>query len=73
MLVYMIMIRFSDANWDVPPGTGYLMVAANTISAILIVIMTLRAPQRGADGETQADHTRRAGVPSDFAVNRLLE
>ena len=27
------MIRFSDANWDSPPGFGYLTVATITISA----------------------------------------
>ena len=45
------MIIFSDRDWDTPPGTGYLTVAVITISAILTVIMTLRAPQRGADDE----------------------
>jgi hypothetical protein len=50
-----IMINFSDANWDTPPGTGYLTVATITISAILTVIMTLHAPEEGADPERQAD------------------
>jgi hypothetical protein len=44
MLAYMIMIIFSERDWDEPPGTGYLTVATITISAILTVIMTLRAP-----------------------------
>jgi hypothetical protein len=52
---YVIMINFSDANWDTPPGTGYLTVATITISAILTVIMTLHAPKEGADPERQAD------------------
>jgi hypothetical protein len=52
---YMIMIRFSDANWDDPPGTGYLTVATIAISAILTAIMTLRTSQRGAD-EPHRDH-----------------
>jgi hypothetical protein len=52
---YTIMIHFSDANWDAPPGTGYLTVAVITISAILTVIMTLRAPQKVAD-EPLRDH-----------------
>ena len=52
---YVIMINFSDANWDTPPGTGYLTVATITISAILTVIMTLRTPKGGADAEPQAD------------------
>ena len=52
---YMIMIRFSDANWDDPPGTGYLTAATITISAIVTAIMTLCAPQRGAD-EPHRDH-----------------
>ncbi len=38
---YLVMVKFSDANWDCPPGTGYLTVATITISAILTAIMTL--------------------------------
>jgi hypothetical protein len=49
MLAYMIMVGFSERDWDDPPGTGYLTVATITISAILTAIMTLRAPQRGPD------------------------
>jgi hypothetical protein len=56
MLEYMIMIGFSDRDWDTPPGTGYLTDAAITICAILIVIMTLRMPQSGADDEPHQDH-----------------
>lgn len=37
---YIAMISFSDANWDFPPGTGYLTGAVLIISAILTVIMT---------------------------------
>ena len=43
------MIRFSDANWDSPPGFGYLTVATITVSAILTALMTLLAPHRGAE------------------------
>jgi peptidoglycan/LPS O-acetylase OafA/YrhL len=53
---YAIMIKFSDANWDSPPGFGYLTVAVLTISAILTAIMTLRAPRKGADDEPHQDH-----------------
>ena len=28
MLAYMIMVGFSERDWDEPPGTGYLTVAA---------------------------------------------
>jgi hypothetical protein len=52
---YVVMINFSDANWDAPPGTGYLTVATITISAILTVIMTLRTPKRAADAEPPVD------------------
>jgi hypothetical protein len=52
---YVIMTNFSEANWDSPPGTGYLTVATITISAILTVIMTLRTPRRAADAEPQID------------------
>jgi hypothetical protein len=53
---YVVMINFSDANWDAPPGTGYLTVATITISAILTVIMTLRTPKSRADDEPQPNH-----------------
>ena len=56
MLEYMIMIGFSDRDWDTPPGTGYLTVAAITICAILIVIMTLRIPRTAADADLQPDY-----------------
>ena len=53
MLEYVIMIHFSDADWDTPPGTGCVTVAGITIPAILIVIKTLSTPQRGRDDEPQ--------------------
>jgi hypothetical protein len=56
MLAYMIMVGFSERDWDEPPGTGYLTVAVIMISAILIVIMTLRIPRMAADGDPQRDH-----------------
>jgi hypothetical protein len=56
MLEYMIMIGFSERDWDDPPGTGYLTVASITISAILLVIMTLRIPRTAADGDPQPDY-----------------
>jgi hypothetical protein len=56
MAEYAIMIKFSDANWDSPPGTGYLTVAVITISAILTAIMALRTPQRGVEYEPHQDH-----------------
>jgi hypothetical protein len=46
---YVAVIIFSDRDWDTPPGTGHLTVAVITICGILTVIMTLRAPQKGAD------------------------
>jgi hypothetical protein len=56
ILEYVIMIHFSERNWDDPPGTGYLTVATITISAILLVIMTLRIPRTAADGDPQPDY-----------------
>jgi hypothetical protein len=56
MLEYMIMIGFSERDWDDPPGTGYLTVAAIAISAILLVIMTIRMPRTAADGDRQPDY-----------------
>ena len=55
---FIVMVNFTEADWDTPPGTGYLTVATLTISAILTVIMTLRTPQTGADDEPgQDDHS----------------
>jgi hypothetical protein len=53
---FVAMIIFSDRDWDTPPGTGYLTVAVITISAILTVIMTLRAPKRRADDDPPPGH-----------------
>lgn len=52
---YVVMTTFSDADWDAPPGTGYLTVATITISAVLTVIMTLRTPKRAADAQREVD------------------
>jgi hypothetical protein len=60
MAEYLIMVKFSDANWDCPPGTGYLTVATITISAILTLIMTRRTPQRSAHDEPHQDHHSRS-------------
>ena len=56
MLAYMIMVGISERDWDEPPGTGYLTLAAITISAELIVIMTLRIQRTTADGDPQPDY-----------------
>ena len=56
MLAYMIMVGFSERDWDEPPGTGYLTVAAIAISAILLVILTLRIPRTARDNDAQPDH-----------------
>ena len=53
---YSVMVKFSDANWDCPPGTGYLTVATITISAIVTATMTLAAPKSGADDKPHEDH-----------------
>jgi hypothetical protein len=63
MLAYMIMVVFSERDWDEPPGTGYVTVAAITISAILIVIMTLRMPPKAAEGG-DPQPSPRAKVPA---------
>lgn len=45
---YIAMGTFSDANWDVPPGTGYLTSAGLALSAALTIIVTLRIRPRAA-------------------------
>lgn len=43
---YMVMVGSSSANWDVPPGTGYLTVAAFVLTAVFVAPWPL--PKRGA-------------------------
>jgi hypothetical protein len=43
---YFTMLSFGGGNGNTPIGYGCLIFAAITISAILTVIMTLRAPRR---------------------------
>ena len=38
---FMIMMGWSSANWDVPPGTGWLTVTGLIASAVLTVVLTL--------------------------------
>ena len=40
---FMIMMSWSSANWDVPPGTGWLTVTGLAASAVLTAILTLRS------------------------------
>jgi hypothetical protein len=53
---YFTMLRFAGGNGETPIGYGYLIFATITISAILTVIMTRRAPQKIADAEPRQDH-----------------
>ena len=41
---YSAMVMFSAANWDVPPGTGYLTVAVLGLSGLLTLAYGLRQP-----------------------------
>jgi len=58
------MTMFNDANWDIPPGTGYITVAVVTISAALTMIMTVVKPRRGPS----ADRLGRPAVPAETAA-----
>lgn len=46
IISYGFMINFSDANWDVPPGTGYLTAAVLVLAAVFMMIMTLVSEQQ---------------------------
>ena len=61
---YVAMIIFSERDWDDPPGTGYITVAVIAVCAILTVIMTLRAPDKGADDEPRQDHDSASLTPA---------
>lgn len=49
MLEYTTMVQLSEADWDVPPGTGYLLAAVPIVAGVLTMVMTLvrghRAPE----------------------------
>jgi hypothetical protein len=44
---FVAMVTFSDANWDVPPGTGYLTVAGLGIAGALTLAYAIRGPRSG--------------------------
>ena len=44
MAEYVAMSTFSDANWDVPPGTGYLTTAVLGLSGLLTLAYAIRRP-----------------------------
>lgn len=49
MLEYLMMVNLSEADWDVPPGTGYLLAAVPVVAAVLTTILTL-APRHRSRG-----------------------
>jgi len=64
---YFTMLRFSGGNGDTPIGYGYLIFATITISTVLTVIMTLRAPQKVADAEPHQDDRSRPYDAADLS------
>lgn len=67
MTEYFTMLSFGGGNGDMPIGYGYLIFATITISAILTVIMTLRAPQKVADAEPHQGHRSRPDDAADLS------
>ena len=45
MAEYVAMITFSDANWDVPPGTGYLTAVGLILAGALTLAYAVRLPR----------------------------
>jgi hypothetical protein len=64
---YFTMLSFGGGNGETPIGYGCLIFAAITISAILTVIMTLRAPQKVADAEPHQGHRSQLSDPADLS------
>lgn len=42
---YMIMVHWSDASWDSPPGSGYLTAALLLVCGVAVLIMTALSRQ----------------------------
>jgi hypothetical protein len=51
MFEYAAMSTFSDANWDVPPGTGYLTAAGLLLAGAFTLAYGIRRP--GSSGRPQ--------------------
>ncbi len=51
---YAAMTGWSSANWDSPPGTGALTVVTLATSAVLTLVMTMRAPRRLVEHQAAA-------------------
>ncbi len=52
---YAVMVWVSDANWDAPPGSGYLTVAMVALLALVLLVVTLgRGPSRPTAERTMA-------------------
>lgn len=58
---YVAMLTFSEADWDIPPGTGYLTVALILASAAVTAYLWRRAAHRVPAA---------AGSADSFAVTR---
>ena len=60
MVEYAAMSTFSDANWDVPPGTGYLTVAGLVVAGAITLAYALRptgsGQRRKAAGSAHVNH-----------------
>ena len=54
-LEYVAMARLSDANWDVPPGTGYPLAAVLIVAGVLTMILTL-VPERRPTAVVTPEH-----------------
>lgn len=42
LLDYMVMGTWSQANWDTPPGSGYLVVASLLLCGLVVITLTFR-------------------------------
>jgi hypothetical protein len=69
---YFTMLSFAGGNGEAPIGYGFLICATITISAILTVIMTLRAPQKAVDTEPHHDDGSRPYDAADVSRSPVV-
>ncbi len=60
-LDYLTMMTWSEANWDVPPGTGYLPAAGLVLCSLGVVAATLRRPRVGGSAPAAAEQVQQIG------------
>ncbi|MFT3875383.1 MAG: hypothetical protein QM708_02990 [Propioniciclava sp.] len=56
---YAVMSAWNSANWDAPPGTGYLSAAGLVVASVAVAVLTLRHRTPSTEPRLAAEATAR--------------